>query len=130
MISALVPTNAWLQQVTNGNYIQLYDQDVELMEDLMIGNNQLVESARSVMKTIQNVRNATEAILTNRLNGTIKTLTVLTIILTIPTIVASLYGMNVPIPLSENPFAFGLVLIFIAALLLLAVALFKKYEWL
>tara|TARA_B100000745_G_scaffold271879_1_gene199507 strand:+ start:2736 stop:3686 length:951 start_codon:yes stop_codon:yes gene_type:complete len=130
MIAAIIPTNVWLQQVIKGNHMQLYDEDVELVEDLMIDNDQLVESARAVMKTIQNVRNATEAILTNRLNGTIKTLTVLTIILTIPTIVASLYGMNVTLPFSTNPMAFGLVLVFIAALLLFVVLLFKRYEWL
>lgn len=130
IVSAMVPTNAWLQQVTKGNYMQLYNEDVELMEDLMIANSQLVDSARSVLKTIQNVRNATEAILTNNLNTTIKTLTVLTIILTIPTIVASLYGMNVPLPLMGHPYAFWLVMVLILAVVSLVVWFFKRVHWL
>lgn len=130
IITALIPTNVWLHQVTNGNYMQLYNEDVELMNDLMIANNQLVDSARSVLKTIQNLRSATEAILTNRLNLTIRTLTILTILLTLPTIVASLYGMNVPLPLSHNPYAFWMVLSFIFTIVLFVILLFKHHKWL
>ncbi len=130
MIASVVPTNAWLQQVTTGNYMQLFHEDVELMEDLMIANSQLIDSARSILKTIQNIRTATEAILTNKLNATIQRLTILTIILTIPTIIASLYGMNVPLPLAGNPMAFWMVLTVIMLTIVVAVALFKKSEWL
>ena len=130
MIAALVPTNIWLQQVTTGNYMQLYNEDVELMNDLMIANSQLVESARSVLKTIQNIRTATEAILTNKLNTTIRTLTILTIILTVPTIVASLFGMNVTIPFGDNQYAFWMVLGFITVTVLCVVLLFKRNKWL
>jgi len=130
IVSALVPTNVWLQQVTNGNYMQLYSEDVELMQDLMIANSQLVDSARSVLKTIQNIRNASEAILTSKLNVTIRTLTVLTILLTIPTIIASLYGMNVPLPLSDNPYAFWVVLVSILATVIAVILLFKHHKWL
>tara|TARA_B100000745_G_scaffold299981_1_gene252284 strand:+ start:4075 stop:4998 length:924 start_codon:yes stop_codon:yes gene_type:complete len=130
MIAAVVPTNAWLQQVTGGNYMQLFAEDVELMEDLMIANSQLIDSARSVLKTIQNIRSATESIMANKLNTTIQTLTILTIILTIPTIVASLYGMNVPLPLSNNPFAFWMVLAVIVIAVSVVILIFKRSKWL
>ena len=130
MISAIVPTNVALQQITKGNHIQMFNEDVELMEDLVIDNTQLVDSARSVLKTIQNVRSATEAILANNLNTTIKTLTVLTILLTIPTIVASLFGMNVPLPLEDTPHAFWAVCGIIVTIVGLVVWYFKKNEWL
>jgi len=130
MIAAVLPTNDWLKQVTGGNFMQLYNEDVELMEDLMIANSQMVESARAVLNTIQNVRNASEAILTNNLNASIRTLTVLTILLTIPTIVASLYGMNISLPLSEHPYAFWLVIVFIVMVVSLVVWIFKRSRWL
>lgn len=130
IIAALMPTNTSLQHVTQGNYMQLYNEDVELMQDLMIANNQLIDSARSVLKTIQNIRTATEAILTNKLNITIRTLTILTILLTIPTIIASLYGMNVPLPLGSHPYAFLLVLGVILATVGVVVLLFKHHKWL
>jgi magnesium transporter len=130
MVAAVLPTNVALQQVMNGNYMPVFADDKEMVDDLRIDNTQVVESARALLKTIQNVRNSAEAILTNTLNNRIKTLTVLTILLTIPTIVSSLYGMNVPLPLAETPFAFGLVLLMILIVVGVALAYFKKNEWL
>ncbi len=130
MISAIVPTNTALQQITKGNHIQMFNEDVEMMEDLIIDNTQLVDSARSVLKTIQNVRSATEAILANNLNTTIKTLTVLTILLTIPTIVASLFGMNVPLPVEDTPHALWAVVGIILASVGFVVWYFRRNEWL
>lgn len=129
MVSAIVPTNTWLNQVATGNYMQLYTEDVELMEDLVIANSQLVESARQVLKMIQNLRGASEAIMTSTLNSSIRTLTVLTILLTIPTIVSSLYGMNVPLPLADNPFSFWLVAIIIMITVAIVTIVFKKKDW-
>lgn len=130
MIAAIVPTNTALNKLVKGNHIQMYPEDIELMEDLIIDNTQLIESARSVLNTIQNVRSATEAILANNLNTTIKTLTVLTILLTIPTIVASLFGMNVRVPLQDSPHAFWAVVGIIIASVTMVVLYFKRNEWL
>jgi magnesium transporter len=130
MIAAVLPTNTALQQITKARVISLHPNDVDLMEDLVIDNTQLVDSARSVLNTIQNVRSAAEAILTNTLNNRIKTLTVLTILLTIPTIISSLYGMNVQLPGMDQPWAFAAVLGSIVVLVALALAIFKKNEWL
>jgi magnesium transporter len=130
MIAAVLPTNSALLQVTKTRALPFYSQDDELMEDLTIDNAQLVDSARSVLKTIQNVRSAAEAILQNTLNNRIKTLTVLTILLTIPTIVSSLYGMNVPLPGMQSPWAFAVVLGTIVLLVSLVLFLFKRNDWL
>ncbi len=130
MIDSLVPTNTWLKQVTSGTALQFYEADVELMEDLVIANSQLVESARSVLKTVQNVRTASEAILTSNLNVTLRTLTVLTILLTIPMIVASFYGMNVVLPFGDHPFAFWLINILIVFIVVLVVLIFRRIKWL
>ncbi len=129
MISALLPTNTALQQVTKGNVLQMFNEDMEFMEDLLIDNNQLVDSARSVLKTIQNIRSATEAILANNLNGTIRTLTLVTVLLTIPMVIASFYGMNVALPLETAGWAFwgilGLVLIIVGGVMVF----FKRSDW-
>ncbi|MCF7815801.1 MAG: magnesium transporter CorA family protein [Candidatus Pacebacteria bacterium] len=109
-ISALVPTHDWLKQLTKGNYIQMFSEDRELLEDLLIANNQLVDSSKSILKTIQNIRGASESILTQKLNSTIRMLTGLTIVLTIPTLISSLFGMNVPLPLQNNPYGFWLII--------------------
>jgi magnesium transporter len=129
-ISALVPTNEWIQQLTKGNHIQFFVDDKEALEDLLIANTQLINSAQSILKTIQNIRGASEAILTQNLNNTIRTLTAVTIILTIPTLISSLFGMNVPIPLQESPYSFWIIVVGILAILGLTIYLFSKNRWL
>lgn len=131
MITALVPTSTWLGRVADGGQgLQLYEEDVALMEDLLIAIAQLVDSARSVLKTIQNVRSASEAIMTSTLNTTIKTLTIVTILLTIPNVISSLFGMNVPVPLATWPYAFWFILLLIVSGIGLAVYAFRKNHWL
>ena len=129
-ISALAPTNIWLQQLTKGNYIQLFSEDHELLEDLLIENSQLVDSAKSILKTIQNIRGASEAILTQNLNSTIRMLTAFTIVLTIPTLIASLFGMNVVIPFQANPYGFWFILGFILCVVGLTLYFFRQNRWL
>lgn len=129
MVAAVLPTNDALQQILGGHYMQIFDQDRELIEDLRIDNAQVVDSARTLLKTIQNVRNAAEAILTNNLNNRIKTLTVLTILLTIPTVISSLYGMNVPLPFADKPYAFEFVIVVVVGAVSLGVWYFKRNDW-
>jgi magnesium transporter len=129
MISALVPTNVWFNHLTKGNHLRFQEADRELLEDLLIECVQLIDSAKSILKTIQNIRGASEAILTQGLNNTIRTLTAVTIVLTIPTLVSSLFGMNVPLPFSDFPYAFFVVLGIILAGVGVTIYSFKKNRW-
>jgi magnesium transporter len=129
MIDALLPTNTGLQQITSGNYMQLFNEDVEEMQDLVIANGQVVNSARSVLKTIQNIRSSTEAIMTSKLNTSLSVLTVLTILLTVPLVIASLYGMNVELPFKDGQYTFYGILVFNVVILTVLVAIFKKKDW-
>lgn len=128
-IAAVVPTNTWLKHLASGGHIALHADDKELMEDLMIDNNQLIESTQSLLKSIQNVRTASEATLTQRLNNTIQMLTALTVILTVPTIIGSFYGMNVQLPFDDSPYAFWMVMGMVAALMLLVGYYFVRKKW-
>lgn len=131
MVDALVPTNVWLQQVTGSSaYMQLFADDIEIMQDLVIDNSQVVNSARSVLTTIQNIRGATEAIMTSRLNNALRILTILTILLTIPLVITSMYGMNVNLPLQDNPNAFYFIVSFSTVLLATIIFIFRKNDWL
>lgn len=129
ILSTLLPTNAWLQQLTRGNYIQMFEDEQELLEDVIIGGGQIVDTTKIILKTIQNIRSASEAVLTQRLNGTIRTLTAFTIILTIPTLIASLFGMNVPVPLENNPFGFWIVLVIIGVVVTATIRFFAHNRW-
>jgi len=128
-ISALVPTNLWLHQLTKGNYIQMFSEDRESLDNLLIETNQLVDSAKSILKTIQNIRGASEAMLTQNLNTTIRTLTTFTILLTIPTLIASFFGMNIPLPLQGNPYGALIVVIGIMSIVLVTLYFFRRNRW-
>jgi len=129
MIDALIPTNTGLQQITSGNYMQLFNEDVEEMQDLVIANGQVVNSARSVLKTIQNIRSSIEAIMTSKLNNALRILTVLTILLTVPLVIASLYGMNVDLPFQTGQYTFYFILLANFVILTVLVIIFKKKDW-
>lgn len=128
-LASLVPTKNMIQKILSGSHLKLYEEDKELVEDLFLANGQLIESCKSTLKNITNIRGAYSTIMTQDLNRIIKLLTSLTILLTIPTIIASIYGMNVPLPFQESPLAFvGImgVTVLISAILLFV---FIKNEW-
>jgi len=129
IVEALLPTTQWLQLVAKGSYLQLYSDDIEDMQDLVIDGNQVVDSARSILKTLQNMRGGLEAILSSRLNNSLSVLTVLTILLTVPLVVASLYGMNVSLPFQEQSWAFLFIIGFNAIALVILVYIFRKKHW-
>lgn len=113
--SALIPTSTALQSVLSGKWLRLGEEDSETVEDLIIATRQTVESAKSVGRTITNIRSAYSIILSNRLNTIVEVLTGMTVVLTIPMVVASLYGMNVPLPFQESRATFTFIIIFITA---------------
>ncbi len=130
-LSALVPTNVSLKNLLSGqSVLKLYEDDEEYIEDIFLLNEQLIESCKSNLKAISNIRNAYSTIMTNNLNRVIKLLTVLTIGLTIPTIVSSLYGMNVMLPGAGHPLAFWFVLGGIAVIAVIVFLIFYFQDWL
>jgi len=129
-VSALVPANSALRQVITGKYLTLYEDDLELVEDVQLSNGQLIESAKNALKTIQNIRSAHATLVSNRLNKVVRILTALTILLTIPTIVGTLYGMNVPLPFQDSQYMFPGIIVFVAIAVAGASYLFVRNKWL
>jgi magnesium transporter len=129
-ITALTSSNAALRTILSGNHLQLYEEDRDMVEDIQLENQQLLESAKANLKTIQNVRSAYTVIITNNLNHVIKLLTSITVILTIPTIIGSLYGMNVPIPFQESPHVFSILAVAILATMTGVWYIFSRRNWL
>jgi len=128
-ISALVPTSYAIRTILSGTHLQLYEEDRDMVEDIQLENQQQVEAATTNLKTIQNIRSAYTAIVTNNLNSVIKLLTSLTIILTIPTIIGSLFGMNVPVPFADSPHAFFGIALGAAAAMAIAALVFTRRDW-
>lgn len=129
-LAALQPQETMLSKLTGGKYIRLYEDDRDLMEDLVLGTRELIEQTNSRLKTLNNIRQAYDAIATNNLNKTFKRLTSIAIFLTIPTIIGGLWGMNVAVPFADNPFAFLYVLLLVAGLSSVVIYAFHRKHWL
>lgn len=129
-LSALEPQAAMLRNLLGGRYIRLYEEDRDMVEDLMLSTTELIDLVNSRLKTIITIREAYDAIATSELNRTFRRLTSISIFLMVPTIVSGLYGMNVPLPYADNPRAFLFVLALIIITNGLMILGFRRKRWL
>lgn len=109
-LSSLQPTNATLRRLLLGRYMPLFTEDQDIVEDLLLNNEQSMEACNSNMKSIGNIRDAYTSISSNNLNRTMKILTLATVMIAIPNVFYGMYGMNVPLPLQHEPWAYWSVL--------------------
>jgi magnesium transporter len=109
-LDALIPTNTSLEKLLGGRLLQLYEDDRDLVEDLSIDLEQLIARCKSLLRTITNVRDSYRAVMDTRLNETLRILTVITLGLTIPTMIAGLFGMNVALPGHDWPYMFWAII--------------------
>lgn len=109
-LSSLMPTNATLRRLLLGRYMPLFDEDQDIVEDLLLNNEQSVEACNSNLKSIDNIREAYSSISSHNLNYTMKVLTVATVIIALPNVFYGMYGMNVDLPFQHAHWAyFGVV---------------------
>ncbi|MGO4111553.1 magnesium transporter CorA family protein [Paenibacillus sp. YAF4_2] len=94
------------------NSMKLYDDDEDLLEDLKIENNQGIETTELYTRILNSITGSYSSLISNELNKTMKTLTLFTVFLTLPTLVFSFFGMNVTLPIADkDPFSWILTLI-------------------
>ncbi len=116
-LGALLPTNATLRRLLLGRHVPLFDEDQDIIEDLLLSNEQSIEASNSNIKSIVNIREAYSSISSNNLNRTMKLLTAATVLLAVPNVFFGMFGMNVTLPFQEEPWAYyfivGMTLLFI-----------------
>lgn len=103
-LDALMPTNTALEKTLNSKFklLQLREEDQDMVEDLSVDIEQVIARCKSLLRTITNVRDSYRAVMDTRLNETMRVLTVATLALTIPTMLAGLFGMNVDFPFDPH----------------------------
>lgn len=109
-LDALIPANSALKKLLGGKMLSLGEDDRDMVEDLSIDLEQVIARCKSLLRTITNVRDSYRAVMDTRLNETIRLLTVITLALTVPTMLAGIFGMNVPLPFERSPVAFWYIL--------------------
>ncbi|HRN95822.1 MAG TPA: magnesium transporter CorA family protein [Candidatus Levybacteria bacterium] len=129
-ITALVPMNNVFEAIRSGKFISLYEEDADLVQDLLVGIKQSADICSVNLRSIRSIRDSYQVIFTNNLNKIIKLFTSLTVILTIPTIVASLFGMNVDVPFDEYTYAFSAITLSTVLASLFAIFFLYYKKWL
>jgi magnesium transporter len=106
--------------------IKFYEEDKEIIEDLVVEANEGFNLCKSSLKTISNIRDHYMILLSNKLNRVITVLTLVTIFISIPAAISGIYGMNVALPLQHNPLVFWYIIGLIIIIWLVFYAYLKK----
>ena len=108
-----------------------YEEDEELLEDLVIENNQAIETTELYTNILESITTSYSSLLSNEMNNTMKTLTLFTVFLTLPTLVFSFFGMNVPLPIDDHSYVSWLIIIGVSLILVTIVGtlLWKKRKF-
>jgi magnesium transporter len=107
--TALKSNELVLEKLMKFEYIKNYPEDTELLEDVIIENKQAIEMANIYSNILTGTMDAFASIISNNLNMVMKFLTSVTIVMAIPTMVSSFFGMNVNVPLKSYPHAFWMI---------------------
>jgi magnesium transporter len=110
------------------DFLKIQDDEdkSDLFEDIIIDNSQALEMANIYTNILNGTMDAYGSIISNNLNITIRRLTLITIILMVPTLVASFYGMNIPLPLEGKPYALPIIVAVSISLSLLVTWYFQR----
>lgn len=96
--TSLKSNEVTLEKILRGRYIKLYDEDQDLLEDVLIEVKQAIEMANIYLSILSGTMDAFASVISNNLNIVMKVLTSITILMAIPTMIFSFYGMNVSLP--------------------------------
>ncbi len=115
-------TNSNLQHI-----IKVFEEDEDLLEDVIIENKQAREMVEMYTHIVRSMLETFSSIISNNLNRVMRFLTSITIILAIPTMIASFFGVNVPVPMAEEGYGFAtVVLVSLTAMASIAFLLRQK----
>ncbi|WP_067047215.1 magnesium transporter CorA family protein [Methanofollis ethanolicus] len=99
-----------LEKILRSKPMRMFPEDEDLLEDVIIENKQAIEMANIYSNILSGTMDAFASIISNNLNIVMKFLASVTIVLAVPTMIASFFGMNVGIPLQESPLAFAVII--------------------
>lgn len=129
-LSSLVPLDSVFKKILGGRHISLKEEEKDLAEDVVLGNSQLIELSKSYLRYAVNIKDTHSNIATHELNRVIKVLTVMTILMTLPNMVFSFFGMNVHFGFAGGEHFFLIILFSTFSVIGLISWLIIKKRWL
>jgi magnesium transporter len=127
--TALKSNELVLERMQRSQIFHTYPEDEDLLEDVLTENQQAIEMVNISNNILSSMMDAFASIISNNLNAVMKFLASITILLSIPTIIASFYGMNVLLPFMDNPWAFFLILGGTLLIIIPVVLIFYWRDW-
>ncbi len=106
--------------------LDIYEEDEDLLEDVIIENKQAREMVEMYSQILSQMADIFSSIISNNQNMVMKFLAAITIIIAVPTVIASFFGMNVPVPMEGNSYGFLIVMIIALVASLIAAYIFYK----
>lgn len=100
-----------LEKLLKIEKIKQYPEDEELLDDVIIENKQAIEMSDIYSNILSGTMDAYASVISNNLNIVMKVLAVITIVMSIPTMIASFWGMNVPVPMADKPYGFAVLIV-------------------
>jgi magnesium transporter len=118
-----------MERLHRTRMLKMSPEDEDFLEDVIVDNRQAIEMANIYSNILSGMMDAFASIISNNLGVVMKFLTSVTIILMLPTLVASIYGMNVPLPFQKSPHAFLLTMVASFVLAAIGVVIFIRRQW-
>lgn len=118
-----------MERLQKSQLLRMSPEDQEFLEDVIVDNKQAIQMADIYSNILSGMMDAFASVISNNLSMVMKFLTSVTIILMLPTLVASIYGMNVPLPFQHSPHAFLITMIVSFALAAIGVVIFVRRRW-
>ena len=119
-----------MEKTGRGKILKSYEEDDEILEDAIIENRQAIEMGKIYSDILSGTMDAYASIISNNLNVVMKLLASITLVISVPTLVASIWGMNVPLPFANNPHGFTIVIGISMIISIVALVWLKKKDML
>lgn len=117
-----------MEKTLRGKILKMYEEDEDILEDAIIENKQAIEMSKTYSDILTSTMDAYSSIISNNLNGVMKFLTSLTILISVPTLIASIWGMNVNVPFGNSPYGFAIMMGISAAVAIIAFIWLKQKD--
>lgn len=127
--TALKTNSLMIERLQRLRLFQKYEEDQDLLDDVLTENLQAMEMTNISSNILSQMMDAFASMISNNQNNVIKVLTSVTIIMSMPVIVASIFGMNIALPFEDRPDAIWITLGISLFLALVAALIFRKKDW-
>lgn len=128
--TALKSHELMMKRLQQSQMFRAFEEDEDLLEDVLTETQQAIEMTNISSNILSSMMDAFASIISNNLNSVMKFLASITIIVSLPTMIASFYGTNVNLPFDSHPLAFlGIVILAVAVAIVVAI-IFWRRDWL